>query len=335
MDRWQKKAVLVTTNLMRAGVVVAFLPFLGAPFLLYGVNLVFATIAQFFAPAELATIPLLIPRHQLISANGLFNLTFYSSQLVGFVLVGPIVVKIWGGEALFPVIAGAFVAAAALVSFLPQANTTRGRGEEMPSMVEELKEGWQLLRGENAVALSLSHLTLTGALMLIIGMLVPGFASRVMGIKVEDAVFLFAPAGVGIITGIGILPRLTLRLGKQQVINVAMALLTLSLIGLGGVAWARNWLIAGATLPGAVAIVMAASFVMGGAYAGVAIPAQTILQEKVPPGLRGRIFATQLVLANVASLLPLLFLGSLADLIGIGPVLFLTAALVLAVALIT
>ena len=42
-----------------------------------------------------------------------------------------------------------------------------------------------------------------------------------------------------------------------------------------------------------------------------------LLQERAPVELRGRVFAVQLMLSNLASIVPLLLLGGLADLIGV------------------
>ena len=51
--------------------------------------------------------------------------------------------------------------------------------------------------------------------------------------------------------------------------------------------------------------------------------------------VRGRVFAVQLVLSNAASVAPLLFLGGLADLIGVGPTITLLGASVLVIDLVT
>ena len=65
------------------------------------------------------------------------------------------------------------------------------------------------------------------------------------------------------------------------------------------------------------------------------ISAQTIIQERAPVSLRGRVFATQLVLSNAISIVPLLFLGGLADVIGVAQTLFLLGLGILATAVLT
>ncbi len=61
---------------------------------------------------------------------------------------------------------------------------------------------------------------------------------------------------------------------------------------------------------------MAVTLVAGMGFACIIVPAQTILQERAPVASRARIFAVQLMLGSVASILPLLFIGGIADVIG-------------------
>jgi MFS family permease len=60
---------------------------------------------------------------------------------------------------------------------------------------------------------------------------------------------------------------------------------------------------------------------MGFSYALLNAPAQTVLHERAPPEMRGRIFATQVVSANFVSLLPLLVVGAITDFAGVTAVL--------------
>ena len=57
-------------------------------------------------------------------------------------------------------------------------------------------------------------------------------------------------------------------------------------------------------------------------------PAQTVLHERAPAEMRGRIFTTQVVSANFFSLLPLLLIGAITDIVGISWVLIILALLV-------
>ena len=74
-----------------------------------------------------------------------------------------------------------------------------------------------------------------------------------------------------------------------------------------------------------VSVVMVIAAVMGLALSMVIISSQTILQEQTPVATRGRIFAVQIMLGNLASILPLVFVGELADLLGVSRVLIVLA----------
>ena len=82
--------VLVVTNVLRAARVRAACSSSGdnlAAILL--LNVVVSTITVFFGPAEAAMIPQLVPRRQLLAANGVFTLTLNAAFALGFALLGP------------------------------------------------------------------------------------------------------------------------------------------------------------------------------------------------------------------------------------------------------
>jgi MFS family permease len=83
------------------------------------------------------------------------------------------------------------------------------------------------------------------------------------------------------------------------------------------------------------AVTMLIAGPMGFAYAMINAPAQTVLHERAPPEMRGRIFATQVVSANFVSLLPLLIIGAMTDLLSVTYVLLLIAGTVVGIAAIS
>src|SRR5207247_5950234 len=78
-----------------------------------------------------------------------------------------------------------------------------------------------------------------------------------------------------------------------------------------------------------LSIVVAVAFFAGVAYASVAIPAQTQLQEDLPEDVRGRVFGVLNMLVSVASFLPILVVGPISDLIGTTAVIVVVAIAVL------
>lgn len=379
VDRWPKRSVLWITNALRAVIVIGFLPAsLAAPavslswffpdtglnaaavglfstfydnlvlhlLLLYGMNLIFSTVTQFFAPAEIAMLPPLVQRKQLIEANGLFNFTFTGSQLLGFVFFGPGLVKSLGLGAVFVAMAVMFTIAAILTRTLPAREPLRVAtpfGSNLfGGIMAELREGWSVLTHDKLLTLAIVNFTAANALMLIFGTLAPGYVNRVLGIGPEDAFWIMAPAGIGILLGITTLRSLIARFGREQLANGGLFMTSLVLYGLGalgnvgpGLEERGNAFLAAisrADLPILIGMVMSLAVVLGMAYAMINVPAQTTLQERTPEDKRGRVFATQLTFTNVVAIFPLIFLSGLADLMGIPQVILLTATMVLIVA---
>jgi MFS family permease len=167
---------------------------------------------------------------------------------------------------------------------------------------------------------------------------VPGFADRLLHVRPEDAVFVMAPAGIGMVVGTALFNRWGDRFDKHFLSNVGLFTVAACLALTGGMAWMTTLLTAGhpplVGLPtlGEVSLlvvpVMALALVAGFGFVAIMVPAQTFLQERAPVQLRGRVFAVQLMLANFASIVPLLLLGGLADLIGVDKTLLLIGVLI-------
>ncbi|HET7180773.1 MAG TPA: MFS transporter, partial [Candidatus Limnocylindrales bacterium] len=75
VDRIDRRLVLVVTNVLRAAVLVGIFAVGGDIALVLLLNTMFSILTVFFAPAEAAMIPVLVPREQLVAANGIFTLT--------------------------------------------------------------------------------------------------------------------------------------------------------------------------------------------------------------------------------------------------------------------
>jgi MFS family permease len=77
-----------------------------------------------------------------------------------------------------------------------------------------------------------------------------------------------------------------------------------------------------------LAVVVTIAFIAGIAYATIAIPAQTELQEVIPEDVRGRVFGILNTLVSIASFLPIIIVGPVSDAFGPAPVLLAAAGLV-------
>jgi MFS family permease len=348
VDRWDKRAVLIGTNLIRGSIAFSYglfgLPQVLPLSLLFVINFLFSTVGQFFAPAETAMIPTVVARPKLLQANSLFHLTFTASQLGGLVVLGPLLAKVLGVEGLFVSMAAAIVICGALVWPLPSS-----RGEHDPSVPasereaiqgvwQDVRDIWHFVMRDRVVALAMVQWTIGAILGLVVATLVPSFAERLLHVRAEDAVFVMAPAGIGMVAGTALLNRWGDHFEKHFLVNVGLFTVATCLALTGGLAFLAVVLTAGnvaliempalGQVSAVVPPIMALALIAGFGFVAIMVPAQTFLQERAPVELRGRVFAVQLMLSNFASIVPLLLLGGLADVIGVDKTLLLIGILI-------
>ncbi|MCL6648708.1 MAG: MFS transporter, partial [Chloroflexi bacterium] len=198
--------------------------------------------------------------------------------------------------------------------------------------------GWRLLRGDLAINLAMFHLTVVTALTLVLAALAPGFISRELNLSPNDTYLVFGPAGLGILSGTYLLAKLSQRVRLLSLINTGLTAFGVGLILLALVPAVERGLSGGVLQAGlanfrtTLVLVGVIAAVMGVGLAFVNVTAQTILQERAPEAMRGRVFAIQLMFGSLASVLPLAFAGQLADWLGVLPVLALVGLAVLGAA---
>jgi predicted MFS family arabinose efflux permease len=139
--------------------------------------------------------------------------------------------------------------------------------------------------------------------------MVPGLVSRHLGIASENMPYVLLPGGLGFALGAIILSRSEAALSKPAWIGTGLT-------GFG----VSVGLLALSSRPGRLWLVLPLILGLGVFLALAIISARVVLQERPPAGVRGRVIAAQLALANAAALLPVLLGGSLADSLGIRPV---------------
>lgn len=341
VDRRDKRWVLIGTNLLRAALMPFYVWLPDWLWVLYGVNFLFSTISQFFAPAEVAMIPVVVSRRQLLQANSLFHVTFTASQLGGLVLLGPLLVNLVGVDGLFVAVGAALVLAALLLWPLPSTHN-RLQDEQVlgfRALWGEIVFVLRYVRTDRLIAWGVVQWTIGSTLALIIATLAPTFVVTVLGIRAEDSIFVLAPAGIGTVAGSLLLSRWGDALDRRRLVEGALVALGLLLaaMALAATLWQQaGWLAdpstgdpSAAGWSSLIGTIMGLAVLAGLAFVAVIVTAQTLIQERALPEVRGRLFAVQMVLANVASILPLVALGELADLIGVGRALLLVGLAVL------
>ncbi len=351
VDRIDRRLVLIATNVLR-GVAIFGLFLVGDNFLLLLLlNTFVSTVTVFFAPAEAAMIPEVVPRHQLLAANGVFTLTLNAAFAIGFALLGPLVINIAGPQAVILVVGSLYLLAAVFCFTLPASppparpSTDTGAhpvGETkvaVRSTIAQLREGLSFIRGNHSIGWSLVYLGISASLVGVLGVLGPDFAETALGLEPKDFAVIVLPLGGGIVMGILLLNAYGKFLPRRRVIEGGLITLgiMLALLSVAGPisrllqrADSASTLLDLSAMTSLLAVVVFIAFVAGVAYGAVAIPSQTQLQEDLPEDVRGRVFGVLFMLVSVSSFLPIIIVGPISDLIGTGTVMFVVGLGVLA-----
>ena len=188
---------------------------------------------------------------------------------------------------------------------------------------EGVKETWSYVVKDKQLLLALLQVSGVSIVLLVIGELAGPFVVNVLRLPVQLLPIIFAPAGIGLVLGGLLMPMLTHWLGINRTIATGSiaAAAGLILIPVGRFVLERL----GLPAIGILVFVAAITFFIGAALDMVNIPAQTSMQEHAPAEERGRIFSFPSMLFNAGSIPVLLFLGAIADLLGVEAVLFLLA----------
>jgi MFS family permease len=195
------------------------------------------------------------------------------------------------------------------------------------------------IRDHPAIRWSLIYLGIAASLVGMLGVLGPSFAQKTLGLSSEDFVVVVLPLGVGIVMGILLLNAYGRLVPRRRVIEgglIALGVLLAAMALSGRISLFLDQSVNGSGRPdlslltSLLSIVVAVAFFAGIAYAAVAIPAQTQLQEELPADVRGRVFGILNMLVSVASFAPILIVGPIADLLGTTNVLIIVAVLIVA-----
>jgi MFS family permease len=340
VDRTDRRRVLWQTNASRAVLVLLFI-WLGSHLLsILVVSLMISTVRQFFMPAEAATIPRLVSSKHLLPANSLFTLTHNASFILGMSTAGPLI-KFGGPVTVYLVASAFFVIATILTLVLPPDPESRNRATLPDSLAArsrlvfvELAEGWNFLRHQGEMFRIMLQLAFAWSLAGVTAAIAPGYAATVLNLSEEDAFFLVAPAGFGVIVGSLLVGRFGWRVRRPILIAIGLISMGVAVILLAtyrtliqfALSHIPEQLAIGyhpGGLPGFLIVVMLLAGLFGISNASVVVPANTVMHEQTPPGFRGRVFAVLNSIGSLGSTAPVLVIGILADLLGVGQLMIL------------
>lgn len=327
VDHWDKKKVMVISNILRGIILLVLCLTMDWVVMVYVACFVFSAIAQFFIPAESPMIPKVVKEDQLMAANALFGLAIFGSMLVAYVLSGPLLLL------LNPVKMGLLIAlllfiSAGIISLIkPKYSHHQVHHEQKElNIIKDLRNTFRVMSQTKEIIGALMFLALSQILVLILASIAPGYATQILKIPVEEFPLVFvAPAAFGMVVGAIIIVNFLRYRNRSKIITIGLFLsgIAMMLMPYGSKVASRDFVqFLNMFLPDITTMHVMASlaFALGLANAFVFVPANTLLQEKTPEALRGKIYGFLSTLVGVLSVLPILVVGGLSDLIGVGAV---------------
>jgi hypothetical protein len=295
-------------------------------------------------PAEAATIPLLVEKHNLISATALFNITFNACQVIP-ITMGLLIFSLVGIVPVLLGVAALYIVASVLVySLPPQTKITRpvpfsgSLHEAARHVIGDVREALHFLSDDPGLRLTIFQINVAPTFLFIFGTLGLIFVQQTFGLRADRAWILLLPAGVGLVLGALIMGHVSMRMRKEDLINIGLLAMGVGVAVLGAVAVIVRTFDTAAghvgtfiaknihqlpavpqsveVLRGLIPPAMLIAFAIGLAMSMSTIPAQTLVFERTSEKVRGRVLALQQLIGGAVPIIPLLIIAPLADLFG-------------------
>ncbi len=295
IDRWRRRRILTIAPWAKAAAVglVLFDP-IGQAMPFFAGALLVISVNRFFLSTAAAVVPRLVPGEDLLVANSLATVGGTVALLTG-VFVGGRVVDAAGGDTVIVVVAAAagWLVASWIASRIASPLRPHAVAEDpellrhqLKRVVVELGDGARRLARTPRAVGPITSIVLDQVGQGIVLTLSLVVFRRQFTEGVASFSNLIGAGGVGVLLGILTVGELEERLRKPRIVQLGFAAGGLVLIA---VAFAiRDWSI------------LLASFAVGLTFAWKKISVDTMVQESMPDGYRGRVFSVYDVVYNLA-----------------------------------
>jgi predicted MFS family arabinose efflux permease len=306
VDRMPKRLIMIGSDLIR-GLLTLCIPFLPRQLgILLALNFGISTVTQFFAPAEQATIPLMVKRENLMAANALFSSTMMGALIVGYAVGKPILH--WAEYLKFEfgkeILVGGFYLLSAVI-MLP-IHFKEDRQTSVANPLTEFLQGWRYLKQNGLIWNAMLQIVALYCVFAALLELSIRLAAK-LNLEQTDFSFFVAAAGVGMVLGAGIIGHFGQKLHRKPLPLIGFIFMA---VALGMFIFIQN-----------LALVLGLSVFLGLGAALINVPMQTLIQQNTPPAMHGKVFGFQNHAINIALSAPLLITTKLVNAFGLPVVL--------------
>ena len=294
VDRWDRKEVLIVSDIVRAALVLLVpLAAMANVLLVYPMAFAITTVSLFFRPARVAILPRIVDERDLLPANSAMWVGETLADVIGYPLAGIFIVALGTAVPLaFWVDGATYVASAILLTTIAVRAITRAEAKaEVEAkasepvarfrFIGELNAGLRFLRSEprllaNTIQAAICQLTVGVGIAL-----TPAYARSVAAADEIgwEAVYGFLETGIGLgnIAGGFVIGLIGARFGRGRLVILGYAVFGLLLTLLA--------------LTDNFGLAIGLAIGQGVANMVFVIPSQTLFQELTPPGLIGRVIS--------------------------------------------
>jgi len=302
-DRFDKRKILLATQYVQIGTAVSIGLLIWSGKIAIWQVFVFAAIQgvsnSFEMPTLSALVPELVKREEIQGAISLDRSVFHGSRMIGFSLAG-ILIKAWGMASAFFANAVSFVALIiAIISLPPRA---RGTAQEEEKRTSGIKDGFRYIANDRpSLAMLVLIATQSFCIFPIITVMMPLYGRLVLHLGADQVGLLMGASAVGSVVGSLFLIGLP-RDKRVPLMMINAAAVTGAIFGLSR---APSFYIATALMI-INSLGLATNFGL----------CSTIVQERAPDYLRGRVSAVFML--SFVGIMPIAGLGvtGLSDVIG-------------------
>ena len=321
LDRFSRKAVMIVSDVLRAGVILLALlvheP--GQLYILYLTAFVVVGLGAVYIPARNASIPNMVPEEHLLTANALIQATELVSLIAGASLA-TLVIALTSTSTAFVIdsmtfmVSALFLVAARIPQDRPTMASSAPRGE-FRMFWEGFTDGVRYI-GSNKPLLQLMAITTVATLGLSATILLAAaYFEQLLGISARYLGLLQATEGLGMALGAVLISAYASWARSRQIVSVAMIILGCGILGfaLAPTFW----------------LVLVAALIVGVCVVSARTTLAAMTQALVPDSQRGRVESAMVTVIGIGTMGALFMAGILGDMAGPESVFVLTGIVVL------
>ena len=322
VDRWDRKRTMIMADLLRVVLILMLLVVRSRDWLwlIYVSSFLESVVSQFFNPAKSAIIPLLVSEKDLLPANSLNGLSDALTRLLGSAL-GGLLMGWLGLSSVVMLDAGSFLFSALMITLIVMPARLAMQPAETHASVKggflevwrEWVAGLRLIKRDHLLLMLFIVLGVAFLGDSMITVLIVPLVKTLMGGGAQMLGWLMVAQGIGGLVGGLLMGQFGKNFSSRRISAIGLVITGIVIFVIISIPHSE--------------LVFPFMSIAGLAATIWIVSSETLLQLGTSNQFRGRIFGTLGTTSAMASLVGMLFAGTLADMIGLVPILCISGGL--------